>query len=290
MIINRLSMQYRCGCEQGQAEYKETGILESLNRIIEWKQSFDEKKLESGQEKELVPGDVIEIKSTTGTKNVCAIDSPDRLIMLVSETGPLALNRLVENIVKPELELLEMDTMDLYKMDIEFFEHEPDGVDFPGYSKISISDLNYYSIIQERILPSKLLGKKFYLKVTFSHDLTFGEDVTIWITSRDILYDPLDFCDNPGIVRSCFKDIMGYCYQMMDRIPRPTIDWEELNNDRESLARFFKEYEKIFQSMIQSELDRFIELEGLESSDYGKEIAGYIREIHSGKSAEEVLG
>lgn len=289
MIITRLSTSYRCGCGKGLADYKEIGILEYLNRIIEWNLSTDGKVLEAGQCKDLVPGDVIEIKSTTGTKNICAIESPDQLIMIMSETGALALNRLVENIIKPELELFDMDTMDLYNVDIEFFEHDPDMMDFPGYSKMPILDQNYYSIIQERILPSKLLGKKFYLKVTFSHELTFGKEVTIWVTTKELIYDPLDFCEKTGIVALCFKDIMGYCYQMMDRAPRPTVNWEDLSKNKEDLIQFFKNYEKVFQNMIQSELDKFIEMEDLNSSDSGKIIAEYIREIQSGKTIEEIL-
>ena len=291
MIITRLATQYRCGCEQGKAEFIQKGILESLNKIIEWKLSQDGKQNDPGEEKELIPGDVIEIKSTTGTKNICAVDSPDRLILIVSETGAFALNRLVENIVNPEIELSEMDTLDLYNVNIEFFKEIPDYVDFSGYSKITVPEQNYYSIIQERILPSKLVGKKFYGKITFSHDLTLGDDVTIWVTTKEVLYDPNEFGgNNPGIVALCFKDVMGYCYQMIDRVPRPTIDWENLCQETSNLIQFLKDYEKILQGMIQSELDRFIEMEDLESSEEGKKIAEYLREIHSGKSVEEIFG
>lgn len=122
MIIEVLAQKYRCGCEKGMADLVIPGILVKLNAVIEWdfcrfpeeikhekKDSADENSEEIevrtelrdflGEDPELKPGNCFLYKG-----QVIAVDSADRLILVVSETGYGALDRIYEENFKTEFE------------------------------------------------------------------------------------------------------------------------------------------------------------------------------------------
>ena len=110
MVISIVSQKYACGCGRGQSEWKEKDVLKKLNGIIEWercafpfklKENGDPKNAEDyiqdreflGEKPELKPGDCF-----YWNKQLFGIDNLDSIILLISETGPLAGKRLLTQI------------------------------------------------------------------------------------------------------------------------------------------------------------------------------------------------
>ena len=127
MIITVLTQKYKCGCNRGITTLEKPSLLPKLNSIIEWDlcefptklekkkviiKNDDGKNVEEEQEIEVEDrnflGDDPELKPGNCflfEGQVIAVDSNDRLILLVSETGHGALDRIYEETIKPEIEL-----------------------------------------------------------------------------------------------------------------------------------------------------------------------------------------
>lgn len=263
MIIKRLSQTYRCGCEKGQSDFKKSNILTLLNGIVEWDWSGNWNKTSPSDE--LVPGDVIEFYSTSGTKMICAIDSEDRLIQILSETGPLALKRVCEEAVIPEIDLLYQNLSSIFSVDIEVLEP---GFSIPvNHEDLIFPDFNKWKIIQDRLYP-KNQGNIY--KITFSHDLTLGLPCEILISSRRIYYDP-DGVITDECIQECWDDILGYLYRMKDRAPRPSIDW----NDPDKVAEFLLNFKEALTEMPIEERQKFIWQQGIEDPGLKDMILNY---------------
>lgn len=263
MIIKRLSQTYRCGCEKGQSDFKKSNLLTLLNGIVEWDWSGNWNKTSPSDE--LVPGDVIEFYSTSGTKMICAVDSEDRLIQILSETGPLALKRVCEEAVIPEIDLLYQNLSSIFSVDIEVLEP---GFSIPvNYEDLIFPDYNKWKIIQDRLYP-KNQGNIY--KITFSHDLTLGLPCEMLIDSRRIYYDP-DGIINSECIQECWDDILGYLYRMKDRAPRPSIDW----SDPDKVAEFLSNFSDALAEMPIEERQKFIWQQGIENPELKDAILNY---------------
>jgi len=152
MIIQVLDQKYKCGCEKGMAKLEKPSLLSKLNLIIEWDLcSFPKKKIGKhteqvdeldendqptgnkiektvddfgedreylGKSPELKPGDCFLYNG-----QVIAIDNPNTMILVVSETGFRALERIWEETIVPEIEFLfnqsEVSDDDEIKYEVE---------------------------------------------------------------------------------------------------------------------------------------------------------------------------
>lgn len=109
MKVTILNQKYKVGCGKGVNYLDRVGILSDLNKIIDWDNSTfpkDKEGIENrkflGDEPQLAPGNCFEFSG-----QVIAIDSEDRIVLVVSETGPLALERLLSETIQPELKVLK---------------------------------------------------------------------------------------------------------------------------------------------------------------------------------------
>lgn len=265
MIIKRLSQTYRCGCEKGQSEFKKSNLLTLLNGIIEWDWSGNWNKTSPSEE--LVPGDVIEFNSISGTKMICAIDSEDRLVQIISETGPLALKRVCEETVIPEVELLYQGLSSVMSTKIELMNSDSDFSIPLDYEELIFPDYNKWKIVQDRLYPNPQ-GNIY--KITFSHDLTLGMPCEILIDSRRIYYDPNEVI-NSGCIQECWEDILGYLYQMHNRAPRPSLDW----NNPDKVAEFLLNSGEVLAKLSKEDREKFIRQEGIEDPGLKDMILNY---------------
>jgi len=114
MRIIVLPNKYRLGSHKGITALEEPGILSKLNEIICWDSSlfpFKTKENETdpdiedreflGPDPELVPGSMFIVNGG----QVLAVENNDRIILVMSETGPLALHNLYENEITLEFDL-----------------------------------------------------------------------------------------------------------------------------------------------------------------------------------------
>lgn len=268
MIINRLSQKYKCGCERGVSEYKRSNILAFLNSVIEWPWSSDHNP--DSPKDTIIPGDVLEFQSVTGTKTICAVDSEDRLVQIVSETGPFALKRFCEEFVIPEYELSTQDTSSLDKISWELVENDSILQD-PKLELFNFPDYIKFRIIQDRIIPKDLQCRHFIYRFKFSHDLMFGIESEILVTNKCIYYLE-DNIISPDSLSDCWEDILGYLYQHVDRVPRPSINWE----DEMEVAEFISNYSEILSKMSRDERENFVFKEGIQDENIKKMILDLI--------------
>lgn len=123
MKVTFLADKYRVGSDRGLYAHEKEGILDDLNLVVDLEGSVYPKKwveTEDGKayhetemtkeeffkdrEENLMPGDMFVYDG-----QVLAIDRPDRLIVCVSESGPLAVQRFVEEILGAEVKMQKGD-------------------------------------------------------------------------------------------------------------------------------------------------------------------------------------
>lgn len=139
MVIEVLAQKYKCGCNRGLAKFEEPDLLSKLNIIIEWdlckfppkteevdgdievdvldengnptgekKKEEVEKEVEDrnflGDDPELVPGNMFLLDG-----QVIAVDSENALVLVLSQTGYMSLQRVWDDLIKPEIELVYND-------------------------------------------------------------------------------------------------------------------------------------------------------------------------------------
>lgn len=124
MKVTFLADKYRVGTDRGLYAHEKEGILDDLNLVIDlkgsvypekWVETEDKKAyhkteqtmdefFEERTEKKLEPGDMFVYDG-----QVLAIDRPDRLIVVLSESGPLSVQRFVEEILSAEVKMAKGD-------------------------------------------------------------------------------------------------------------------------------------------------------------------------------------
>lgn len=279
MIISRFSQEYNCGCGRGIIDYEKPNILTFLNSVIEWDWSVNANK--KSPKNELVPGDTLEIQSTSGTKNILAVDSENKLVLIISETGPLALERICKEIVIPEYEMFIQDLDCFGSFEWNFKTSDEVNLEDTSFQRIPIPDYNKFKIILDRLVKKELKASGFIMEIKFAHELMFGLESTIYVTQKEVLFRESQVTD-PDAIPVIWEDILGYLYQKYDRIPRPSIDWE----NSESVEMFFEAYGHSLNSMTKEEKERFISHEGIEDSSLIDRIINF--ELKEEKENEEI--
>ena len=124
MKVTFLAEQYRCGSDRGIYAQEKEGILDDLRLVVDLESSiYPEKWVETedkkgytkvrmskeeffgeGKDCILEPGHMFVYDG-----QIYAIDRPDRLILVLSETGALAVERFVNDILGEEVKLAKGD-------------------------------------------------------------------------------------------------------------------------------------------------------------------------------------
>ena len=119
MVIEVLEQKYKVGCNRGMGYIEKNYLLTQLNTIIEWSfctfpkhENEDGEEVEDrkflGEDPELKPGDVFLFEG-----QIIAIDSEKRMVLIVSETGRKALDRIWTDVIEPEIEMIfDIDASD----------------------------------------------------------------------------------------------------------------------------------------------------------------------------------
>lgn len=222
MIITVLEDKYRHNNTRYMAVLERPGILDDLNKIIEWDYCiWPIKILEDGTEN----GTVISLTDFLGTPpalkpgnmfaynigQIIGIDSPDRLILCISETGPKALNRIDEEIIQREVSLSEKRD----NLDISF--EVVNETDIPSNFKEEF--IPYYL---NRIFKEKFLNGRYdddtTLKINIKANyFIFSEGIVVYIHKSKLFFNEIDI-DDKEQANVIINDIMSWFYQKYDRI------------------------------------------------------------------------
>lgn len=230
MIIEVLSQKYRCGCERGMAEFVLPGILIKLNSIIEWdfcrfpeeivQEKADptdensqvvERKIEKrnflGDDPELKPGNCFLYKG-----QVIAVDSEDRLILIVSETGYGALDRIYEENLKTEFEMMFNE----FNVEDVKWEVEESGIIPDEFDEVYQVPYNYYNIWKERFVAGRgFISPGLCLKVTMESD-TFWGPLDFYMLDWSVRYKSSQL--EPDEVEYAVKELLSWFYDHYKRI------------------------------------------------------------------------
>lgn len=256
MIIEVLNQNYKCGCNRGLSCLEVPGILNKLNSIIEWDfckfpiktEELDEtekvvvgtddngndiveekKKIIKaedreflGQDPELKPGNVFLFNGG----QVIAVDSPDRLVLIVSETGIGALDRIYEENIETEFSLL-YNNYQIYSGNVEVVES---GITPEGFDLYYSVPYNLYKIWKERYVTGRgYLEKGLCLKVTLeSEDFIFPIEAIMTDWSMIFKSSQID----EEMIETAAKEILSWFYESYKRIVPLKTEANENNQNQ----------------------------------------------------------
>lgn len=193
MIIEVTNSKYKIGCGKGYG-IDIPNLTLKLNLIIDKDRSTwptppdtrtDEEK-ENGVKlpeptKELQEGDVFILDGT-----VFAIDH-DRLVQVISETGAYAINRIYEEIIKPEIEFSYFEDED-NEYSWEELEKLPDDEVLSEY----VPPYNWMKIWRENFVKDRNLRPDYTIKVTIK-DRLLGFSREIYMKKSKVCYSDSHF-------------------------------------------------------------------------------------------------
>ena len=230
MIVEILSQKYKCGCEKGMAELSIPGILTKLNTIIEWdfcrfpeeiiQEKTDpndensevvERKVEKrdflGDDPELKPGNCFLYKG-----QVIAVDSEDRLILVVSETGYGALDRIYEENLKTEFEMM----FNNFEVSDVKWEVEESGNISEEFDEVYQVPYSYYNIWKERFVAGRgFLSPGLCLKVVMDSD-DFIRPIELYMLDWSVKYKSTQL--EPDEVEYATKEVLSWFYDNYKRV------------------------------------------------------------------------
>ena len=197
MKVTFLEDQYKCGSNLGIYFADHPNLIRDLNEAIDiqgseypkrWVETEDGKAYHPTPMK---PSEVLgpEEKIKEGTMfvydgQVFAVDSGERLIVTLSETGALSAERFVNDILGAELEMIRSEE------ELENFKSEKvDGIPATFKESSSVVPIPYY---KGKIWREKLGDTlQDFQRVTFESPNAFGE-VELWVDSKKlkVWYDP----------------------------------------------------------------------------------------------------
>lgn len=240
MVIEVLDQKYRCGCNRGMADIKKPHILTNLNAIIEWgfckfpdkyspdyKPEYDESgKLKNppvpgkdmtenreflGKDPELKPGNCFMFEDG----QVIAVDSEDRLVLIVSETGPKALDRIWDELIQPEMDML-FYSGDVY--DVNWRIVTPQDIPEEEYTEVYTPKYKYYKIWKSHFLPGRVPdGEELTLECEIVDDENLLFPVKVYFRNWNVVYNPEDF-DGTKMAEREIDDTLSWFYDNYARL------------------------------------------------------------------------
>lgn len=230
MIITVLGDKYRHNNTRYVAVLERPGILDDLNKIIEWEycvwpiKIHEDNKVESltnflGTPPILKPGNMF----AYNIGQIIGIDSPDRLILCISETGPKALNRIDEEIIQREVKLSEKRN----NLDVSF--EVVNESDIPSDFKEDF--IPYYL---NRIFKEKFINGRYEddvtLKININTDYFIFGGITVYIHNSRMFFNEMDI-DDKEQADIVVSDIIAWFYQKYNRIRKIEPEEEKENQE-----------------------------------------------------------
>ena len=220
MIITVLPNKYRIGSNRGITALDEPNILEKLNKIICWGSShfpYKPKENESdpliedteflGKSPELVPGSMFIINGG----QVIAVENKDRLILVMSETGPLALRNLYEKRIS-----LEYDLKTNYDSGTSIVFEKKELKDIPAeYESYSVP-YDLMMVFKDNFLAGRdYPASNLCLEVELNSD-NYILPTKVYIQDWKISYDPIIV--DPEAAQDMSKEVIAWFYNNYEPI------------------------------------------------------------------------
>ena len=240
MIITKLNQKYRLGCGRGISAVKEPGLHYMINSIIDWDLSNIEvpaDKADNAEQKSLddyflEPGDCFCIGiDKDKARMVLALDKDNQIVCIVNDTGVLALNRILDEQIKPEFELAKGDYSGINEIT---WESKNMATDYPSVDmrELGISK-NKYRLWRKRFEAGRgdIKFPEGFMIVSVTSDSTMGQTVKLYFDKYTIRVpeDGSLFLEIPGLLEEVANQTLSWMYNEIPvcKPPVPTPIKEE---------------------------------------------------------------
>ena len=185
MILTILTQKYNCGCNRGISKAETPGLLEKLNKVIQWDKVIWPEKEENVPDKEFlgIPPQIAPGNTFLWDGNVMALDNENAVVLIVSETGPRSVERFVD-ILNNEVVFIEKSDEGLEVEELGWDDNIPiDMEEFRiGFSK--------YKPIKERCEDENWLRKRKIKILGVPMTTPILVPTTIYLDRQCIFYNP----------------------------------------------------------------------------------------------------
>ena len=203
MIIEKLTQKYPINCGKGVNKLEIPGLLPRLNMIIEW----DLCKIPEGSPQELVPGDCFLLNKG----QVIAVNDENTLILYLSESGPLALDRIYEEQIKCEFDLLFSDLDPGTEITWKSVSEVPD-----THRTSYTPDYSLYKIWRDRFVTGRGFLENFIIELEYSSDMFLYMPQKIYMGPWKIWYNPSEIQED--MIKTVSEEILSWFYSNESRI------------------------------------------------------------------------
>lgn len=219
MIITKLNQKYRTGCGRGISAVKEPGLQYMVNSIIDWDLSNIETS-EEGKQKDisdyfLEPGDCFCLGiDKSEARMVLAMDEDNQIVCILNDTGVLALDRILDEQIKPEFELAKGDYSGIDELT---WESKNMATDYPSIDmrELGISK-NKYRLWRKRFETGRgdIKFPEGFMIVSVTSDSTMGQPVKLYFDKYTIKVpeDGSLFLEIPGLLEEVANQALSWMY------------------------------------------------------------------------------
>lgn len=217
--------------------YYEPAIIVKLNQAIDWEHSL----VPEGEKKELEEGDTFMFD---GRPQVISLVDDDTLKLITSDTGPFALDRIVKEVINPELKMAFADITDLQgemsflnELEIKYVEDNPD-------LEYKVVPYEQYKIIKTKLLPGRenILDPTHYMvKIEIcGGNIPFPSE--FYLNKSGIFYDT-DFYEEEQI-SFIVNDIFAWMYKNIEVLGRHEFESEKAEREAKEQQELFEKLMK----------------------------------------------
>lgn len=204
--------------------YYEPAISVKLNQAIDWDHSI----VPDGDKKELEEGDTFMFD---GRPQVISLVDDDTLKLITSDTGPFALDRIVNEVINPELKMAFADTSEI-NAEIEFLnENEIQIIESDSSLGFEVIPYEQYKIIKTRLLPGReksLDPSRYMIKINIcGGNIPFPTE--FYLNKSGIFYDQ-DFYEEEQIP-FVVEDILSWVYKNVEVLGRHEFETEKAERE-----------------------------------------------------------
>lgn len=204
--------------------YYEPAISVKLNQAIDWDHSI----VPDGDKKELEEGDTFMFD---GRPQVISLVDDDTLKLITSDTGPLALERIVNEVINPELKMAFADISDLQgemtiltEQEFKYIEDNPD-------LEYEVVPYEQYKIIKTKLLPGReniLNPANYMVKIEIcGGNIPFPSE--FYLNKSGIFYEK-DFYEEEQIPY-VINDIFSWMYKNIEVLGRHEFETEKAERE-----------------------------------------------------------
>lgn len=232
MIVEILAQKYKCGCNRGMTAIEYPSLLGKLNAIIEWdyckfppKAGGKEDSPEAedreflGEDPELKPGNCFLYRG-----QVIAVDSNEKLVLVVSETGHGALQRIWDEDIKPELEMM------FYTAEVSDVKWEATNTIPSEFSETWRVPYYIYKIWKEHFVKGRGFLETGLCIKTVMESENFIYPIELYLMDWSVRYNPSILDEEE--VEVAVNDLLSWFYNNYQRI-KPIEEPESKEEDEE---------------------------------------------------------